>query len=308
MSEQPRYMLVASPLMENNPAFDRAAALAKAAGAALHIVAFDYLEGLATASMVNEQALEQMRIGYIERHRQWLEERAHSMRKLGVTVTTEVVWVERPLQEILIHLKEQPMAALIKALEPESFLSRLMFTPLDIHLLRECPVPLHFVSHVGHALPRKILAAVDPFHRDGQYAGFNDRILREAAKLASLCNAELDVLYAHDLSSISADEFGFDNASAFFSSSAAKSLFDAQAEAFRELAERNGIPDERQHMVMGNPAKVLCSYAGGYDIDMIVMGRVGHRGAGRLVGSTVEHLLYKIPCSVWVVAPENLPD
>lgn len=307
MSEQPRYMLVASPLMENNPAFDRAAALAKAAGAALHIVAFDYLEGLATASMVNEQALEQMRIGYIERHRQWLEERAHSMRKLGVTVTTEVVWVERPLQEILIHLKEQPMAALIKALEPESFLSRLMFTPLDIHLLRECPVPLHFVSHVGHALPRKILAAVDPFHRDGQYAGFNDRILREAAKLASLCNAELDVLYAHDLSSISADEFGFDNASAFFSSSAAKSLFDAQAAAFRELAERNGIADERQHMVMGNPAKVLCSYASGYDIDMIVMGRVGHRGADRLVGSTVEQLLYKIPCSVWV-APENLPD
>lgn len=308
MSEQPRYMLVASPLMENSPAFDRAAALAKAAGAAVHIVAFDYLEGLATAGMVNEQALEQMRIGYIERHRQWLEERAHSMRKLGVTTTTEVVWVERPLQEILIHLKEQPMAALIKALEPESFLSRLMFTPLEIHLLRECPVPLHFVSHVGHALPRKILAAVDPFHRDGQYAGFNDRILREAARLASLCNAELDVLYAHDLSSISADEFGFDNASAFFSSRAAKSLFDAQAEAFRELAERNGIPDERQHMVMGNPAKVLCSYANGYDIDMIVMGRVGHRGAGRLVGSTVEQLLYKIPCSVWVVAPENLPD
>ncbi|MCX4216121.1 MULTISPECIES: universal stress protein [Pseudomonas] len=308
MSEQSRYMLVAPPLMENNPAFERAAALAKAAGAALHIVAFDYLEGLATASMVNEQALEQMRIGYIERHRQWLEERAHSMRKLGVTVTTEVVWVERPLQEILIHLREQPMAALIKALEPESFLSRLMFTPLDIHLLRECPVPLHFVSHVGHALPRKILAAVDPFHRDGQYAGFNDRILREAARLASLCNAELDVLYAHDLSSISANEFGFDNASAFFSSSAAKSLFDAQAAAFRELAERNGIPDERQHMVMGNPAKVLCSYASGYDIDMIVMGRVGHHGVDRLVGSTVEHLLYKIPCSVWVVAPEHLAD
>jgi len=46
----------------------------------------------------------------------------------------------------------------------------------------------------------------------------------------------------------------------------------------------------------------------GYDIDMIVMGRVGHRGAGRLVGSTVEHLLYKIPCSVWVVSPEQLAD
>ncbi|CAI8852517.1 universal stress protein E [Pseudomonas sp. IT-P253] len=308
MSEQSRLMLVVSPLMESSPAFDRAAALAKASGAALHIVAFDYLEGLANAGMANEQAREQMRLGYVERHRQWLEDQARPLRKIGVPVTTEVVWVERPLQEILIHLREQPMTALIKALEHESTLSRLMFTPLDMHLLRECPVPLHFVSHVRHALPRRIVAAVDPFHRDGQYEGFNDRILREAAKLASTCNAELDVIYAHDLSSITANEFGFDNAAMFFSSSKAKELYDAQGDAFRELAERNGIPPERQHMIMGNPAKVLSSYADAYDIDMIVMGRVGHRGIGRLVGSTVEHLLYKMPCSIWVISPEILTD
>ncbi|WLI09827.1 MULTISPECIES: universal stress protein [Pseudomonas] len=306
MSEQSRFMLVVSPLMENSPAFDRAAALAKAAGAALHIVAFDYLEGLATASMVNEQALEQMRLGYVERHRQWLEEQARPLRKIGVPVTTEVIWVERPLQEILIHLKEQPMAVLIKALEYESLLSRIMFTPLDIHLLRECPVPLHFVSHVKQVLPRKIVAAVDPFHSNTQYKDFNDRILREAAKLASTCSAQLDVIYAHDLSSLSAGEFDFDSSSALFSPGKAKTLFDAQADAFRELAERNGIAPEQQHMIMGNPTKVLSQYADAYDIDVIVMGRVGHRGVGRLVGSTVEHLLYKMPCSVWVVSPEVL--
>ncbi len=55
MSGQARFMLVASPLMEHSPAFDRAAALAKAEDAALHIVAFDYLEGLATAGLVNEK-------------------------------------------------------------------------------------------------------------------------------------------------------------------------------------------------------------------------------------------------------------
>ncbi|MCF4998413.1 universal stress protein [Pseudomonas syringae] len=308
MSEQLRFMLVVSPLLENSPAFDRAAALAKASGAALHIVAFDYLEGLATAGLVNEQAREQMQYGYVERHRQWLEDQARPLRKIGVTVTTEVVWVERPLQEILVHLREQPMALLIKALAHESLLSRLMFTPLDIHLLRECPVPLHFVSHVQHVLPRRILAAVDPFHRSDEYEGFNDRILHEASKLASTCNAELDVIYAHDLSSIGADEFGFDNASAFFSSSQAKTLFDAQNETFQALAKRNGIPPERQHMILGNPAKVLASYADAYNIDVIVMGRVGHRGIGRLIGSTVEHLLYKMPCSVWVVSPQALEE
>ena len=73
MPDQPRFMLVVSHQMENTPAFDRAAALAKASRAALHIAAFDYLEGLASAGMVNDEAREQMRIDYIERHRQWLE-------------------------------------------------------------------------------------------------------------------------------------------------------------------------------------------------------------------------------------------
>jgi universal stress protein E len=301
-------MLVASPLMEHSPAFDRAAALAKAEDAALHIVAFDYLEGLATASLVNEKALEQMRLGYVDRHRQWLEDQARPLRKIGVHVTTEVTWVERPLEEILIHLKEQPMDVLIKALEPHSMLSRLMFTPLDVHLLRECPVPLHFVSHAARALPRKIVAAVDPFHRDDHYKSFNDRILHEAAKLASACNAELDVVYVYDLSSISADEFGFDNGSAFFSSGKARTLFDYQEAAFNELAERNGISPEQRHMIMGNPAKILTRYADAYDIDVIVMGRIGHRGLGRLIGSTVEHVLYKMPCSVWVVYTERLDE
>ncbi len=305
MSAQARYLLLVSPLMEHSPALERAAALAKAEGAALHILAFDYLEGLATAGLVNEQALEQMRLGYVERHHQWLEDQARPLRHLGLTVTTEVAWVENPLKELLIRLKEEPMALVIKALEHESLLSRLMFTSLDVHLLRECPVPLHFVSRVQHGLPRRIVAAVDPFHRDGRYEGLNDRILHEATKLATACDAEVEVVYAHDLSDLSTQEYGFGSGAGFFSSEAAKLLFDEQGQAFNDLAARNGIPPEQRHMILGSPAKVLASYADAYNIDVIVMGRVGHRGLSRLLGSTTESLLYKMPCSVWVVSPER---
>ncbi|WP_460136212.1 universal stress protein [Pseudomonas sp. S1_E04] len=306
MSAQARYLLLVSPLMEHSPAFERAAALAKAQGAALHILAFDYLEGLATAGLVNEQALEQMRIGYVERHHQWLEAQAMPLRKRGLTVTTEVAWVERPLQEILIRLKEEPMAVVIKALEHESLLSRLMFTPMDVHLIRECPVPLHFVSAVQHALPRRIVAAVDPFHHDERYDSLNDRILHEAAKLATACEAEVEVVYAHDLSDLGAREYGLGSGAGFFSSVAAKRLFDEQGQAFNDLAARNGIAPAQRHMILGNPAKVLASYAEAYNVDVIVMGRVGHRGLSRLLGSTAETLLYKMPCSVWMVAPQIL--
>ncbi|MCZ2986443.1 hypothetical protein NYY78_19170, partial [Acinetobacter baumannii] len=78
MSEQLRFMLIVSPLLQTSPAFARAAALAKAAGAgaALHIVAFDYLEGLAAVSMLEEPVLKQLRQRYLEQHRLWLEAQA----------------------------------------------------------------------------------------------------------------------------------------------------------------------------------------------------------------------------------------
>lgn len=63
---------------------------------ALHIVAFDYVEGLATAGLVNDQALAVMREGYVQQHREWLETQALPMRRNGVTVTTEVVWCSSP--------------------------------------------------------------------------------------------------------------------------------------------------------------------------------------------------------------------
>ena len=65
MVDSKRLMLIASPIMHRTPAFDRAGALAKAMDAPLHIVAFDYVDGLATAGLVNEKALAEMREGYV---------------------------------------------------------------------------------------------------------------------------------------------------------------------------------------------------------------------------------------------------
>ena len=61
MAEFERILLIAPPFMNRTPAFDRAASLAKAKSAALHIVAFDYVEGIANAGLVNPTAIEEMR-------------------------------------------------------------------------------------------------------------------------------------------------------------------------------------------------------------------------------------------------------
>jgi universal stress protein E len=302
MVDSERLMMIASPIMHRTPAFDRAGALAKAMDASLHIVAFDYVDGLATAGLVNEKALAEMREGYVERHRQWLEEQAESIRRTGVQVTTEVVWVLRAFTEIMVHIRELSPSMVIKDLEHESWITRALFTSLDLRLLHECPVPLHLVSHVTHAKPRKVLAAVDPFRPDEQFDDINGEIISAAEKLAAQCGAELHLLYAYDLSYVFASG-GYDG----FSSDLAQQLYDTDAMAFRKLVDRFGVPGNRQHLVMGNPAKQIEALVESEGIDVVVMGTVHRRHTLRLLGSTTEQVAYHVPCSLLAIRP-HAPD
>lgn len=305
MDNPQRILLIVSPLMRRSPVYDRAAALAKAKGMPLHIVAFDYLEGLATAGLVNDQALAVMQQGYVRQHREWLETQALSMRRNGVTVTTEVVWVQNPLDEILVHLREQPFAMLIKAFEHEPWWMRAMFTSLDIQLLRETSIPLHLVNKASHALPRKILAAVDLSRPEDQIVGLNDQIISEALKLALQCNAQIDLLYVYDLGSMYVDAGGSREHSFLFDSNQLKTLHETQSEAFQALAERNGIAVEHRHLRVGDPAKGLALFMGNNDIDVLVMGSYHHRGIGWFIGSTAERVLHRLDSSVLVISPER---
>ncbi|WP_063914721.1 universal stress protein [Pseudomonas sp. p21] len=305
MDNPQRLLLITSPLMRRTPVYDRAAALAKAKGMALHIVAFDYLEGLATAGLANDQALAVMREGYVQQHREWLETQALSMRRNGVTITTEVVWVQDPLNEILVHLREQAFAMLIKAFEHEPWWVRPMLTSLDIQLLRETRIPLHLVHQASHVLPRKILAAVDLSRPEDQFEGFNDQIISEALKLALQCNAQIDLLYACDVWAMYLDAGGSREPLSPFDSNLAQTLHEAQSDAFQALAERNGITTEHRHLRLGDPAKVLALFVENNDIDVLVMGSHHHHGIGWFVGSTAERVLHRLSSSVLVISPEH---
>ncbi|TDV50290.1 universal stress protein E [Pseudomonas graminis] len=300
MFEPERLMLIASPLMKKTPAFDRAGALAQAKDAALHIVAFDYVDGLASAGLVNERALREMRDGYLARHREWLEEQAQPIRNLGVLVTTEVIWVMQPLDEIMVHIREINPALVIKDVEHESWVSRMLFTSLDLRLLHDCPAPLHLVSKVAHARPRQVLAAVDPFGPSDQFAGINEAIITHAEKLAAQCDAQLHLIYAYDLTAV----FASQDATGF-SSNLAQTLYEAEEDGFNKLAEQFGVPDERKHLVMGYPAKVIRAFAEAQNIDVIVMGTVHRNRLSALLGSTTEQVAHHMPSSLLAVNPRS---
>lgn len=138
-----RLLLIAPTEMVRTPAFDRARALACATGAMLHIVAFDYVQALAAAGLFDHDAMAQAREGYLQVHRQWLEQQARFQRREGVQVSTEVVWARPTLAHLLEYVNDFHADTVIKDTHRVSALDRAFHRPLDWQLLRDCPAPLH---------------------------------------------------------------------------------------------------------------------------------------------------------------------
>lgn len=301
MSQTQRLLLIAPPAMTRTPAFDRAAALALAMQLPLHVVAFDYLQALAVAGLFAPEQMSLARDGYLQTHRQWLAEQAALMSKHGVEVTSEVVWVQHPYEEILQFVNEMPLVLIIKDAQEQSALKRVFFAPLDWQLLRDCPVPVHLVTNALNPRPRNVMAIVDVLRSEEQDLVFNDQIVDAAAKLAALCNARLELVHVYDWTAVYARDMGFGVLP--LATGIYEALGTAQHEAFAAMAERHGVPPESRHFIEGSPLTSICDFAAEHHTDVIVMGTVQHNGLNKLLGTTAEQLLHRAPCSVLAIKP-----
>src|SRR3990167_7342971 len=136
MGQYQRLLLIADPDMRHYAALQRAVALAQASGAALHIAMF-----VQPLAVFDDNFQELPREGQLEERRRWLQKETAGLTAKGIQVTIEVVWNDHPLEEILVHVAQLQPDLLLKDVQHESALKRVFITPLDWHLLRECPVP-----------------------------------------------------------------------------------------------------------------------------------------------------------------------
>ncbi|MGP6461916.1 MULTISPECIES: universal stress protein [Pseudomonas] len=295
MSQYQSLLLVINPALRRSPAISHAAALAKASGATLHIVAL--VKSLDILWLLEEGDREKARANYLQDHRDWLKYQAGNLRDRGIDVTVEVAWSDDMKQEILDLVTEMMPDLLIKQVQHESLLKRAFFTPLDWHLLRHCPVPVYLLGGAGQALPRKIVAAVDASASDPVNDQLNKRIIDQATAMAIQCDAELHLLYAYDISQEYLEELG----EGLTVSELTKELRREFESAYIDLANRYGVPAERRHFVVGHPVAALSEFADAQHVDVIVMGRVQYHGLDKLLGSTTEHILYQVPCNLLAV-------
>ncbi|WLH15101.1 universal stress protein [Pseudomonas hefeiensis] len=296
MSQYQRLLLILNPAQRHSPALHHAAALTAASGAHLHVSAL--VPSLDILSLLEQEPRDEARQNYLQDHRHWLEEEADKMRRRGLRVTTQVEWVDGMDEQILQHVTQIQPDLLIKQVQHEPLLKRAFLTPLDWRLLRQCPVPMYLVGATGHALPRKVVAAVDPSSDFAQNSGLNDRIIREAIGLALQCDAELHLIHAYEVSSVYLGDVG---GGGLTLKQLSNELRRSLEKTFLELANLFGVPAERRHFVLGHPVSALSEFALEHEVDVVVMGRSQKGGPHGLLGSTTEHILYQVSCSVLAV-------
>lgn len=191
MSQYQRILLIADPGMQRTPAFERAVWLARRTGASLHMAVFDRVAPIQAMGVFDATRVEAARDAFVGEQRRWLQQQAGLLRSQGCAVTADAVWADSPKEEMLAYIAEYAPDLAIKDVRHESALKRLLLRPLDWDLLRESPVPLLLVGTLAHAVPRRVLAAIDVSQGPVRDGDLNDSIVKSALALAIQCDAEL---------------------------------------------------------------------------------------------------------------------
>lgn len=304
MNESPPILLIASSNIQRTAAFERAVAIAKASHAELRILAVDFIRSLEILGLFDHDTLATLRDLYLESHRRWLEDQVESERAQGLDCSMHVLWADYPIDEICEYVKTLRPSMLIKDVHHEARFRRVFATPLDWHLLRECGCPVLLVTEARHALPRKVLAAVNLYRSRDADLRLNDEIIASARNLSDQWGAELHVLYSYDWSAIYALSFTVVGTMPI-ETGFAQALGDAHEEAFAVLCDRFVIDEKCRHFLTGAPQSTISAFARENDFDMLVMGSLPRHHLEKIVGNTAELLLTHAPCSVLIVKADD---
>ena len=174
-------------------------------------------------------------------------------------------------------------------------------------LIRKCPCPVWVIKPPHDREVRAVLAAVDPVSLEPDAATLNRTILELATSLAEGEKARLDVVHSwHHWG----EELIRGRSSGDVSrlQEVLKEEEEYHRGRFRALIEQDAgsFPRRQTHFVKGDPSTVIPRMVSNLQSDVLVMGSVCRTGlAGFLLGSTAEHVLNHVECTLLAVKPDG---
>lgn len=277
-------------------ALERAGALARRLGAAVHVLhVWELPEALPPGA--NEGAYAGQLIGMAEKFAETkLHELTQDARAQGLAIAESLLEMGSPPSAIAERAKQGRYDLLVLGTHGRKGLSRVLLGSVAEKVVRTAPCPVLTV-HGGSEprAPAKVLVPVD-------YSEGSKQALTYAVELARLVGAELEVVHVWDRPSFVTDQMQVETQSGR-RSLAELVLENAELEMQSFLAscgrEIAALP---HRLLSGQPAATLVAELERGEHDLVVMGTRGRTGLKHLVlGSVAEKLVRHSPVAVLTV-------
>lgn len=300
-------LVVADPTDAEGIAVARAIRLAESLNAPLELFAPQFDQALEGSHFHVTERVEAARDARVAASREWLEAHAEPLRERGLSVTTRSVYANPRHEAIARRALETGAFLVVMRTDHHEWLARATLGAADWQLIRICPVPLLLAKGREWPAAPRVLAAVDPSHRDDRHALLDHAILDQVEQLVKALGAEPWV--AHCVLSMASLEStatlgmmpeALGAAPEDYASELTKKL---RAGALR-LLEGRPIPEARLRIAEGRPEKQLPRLVDDLGIDMLVTGGISRTRLGQVfIGGTAERLLDRVGCDLLVVKP-----
>ena len=307
MAESRTILVVIDPTAQDQPAFERAAWLAKRIGAGVELFICYYDQYLSGERFFDSSGLERARQNLIADQRRRLEGLAETLSADGVVVSVDARW-DHPLDEGIVRkANEVEPLFVVKDTHHHTALKRTIFSNTDWNLIRACPVPLLLVKPRDLAEAPVVITAVDPMHDHDKPAELDNRIMETAQDFTRAVEGQLHVFHSFDPAPAIA---GAADTMATPISVPVAELTEALAERHRaavdDLLEEYPVERQRLHIHQGVPQELLVTLAEQLEADFVVMGALSRSGLKRVfLGSTAEQVLDRLPCDLIIIKPAD---
>lgn len=305
MTRLERILVVVDRNMRSTPALRRAAELARRASASLQLCLFDHQPLIdATADIVHPDIMKLAKAQFLGERQRWLAQETAALANQGLRVESEVRWAPLPHKALIDRVLQHRPDLVIKDLGQDHD-ARQLFSPADWKAVRFCPAPLMLVRPQSAPLPKRILATVDPSGDVDDKTALNDAIVRAAHQLSLFSEAAAHLAHVFPFRPPSRNlNLGVNGLDSVY-----EDMRRGDSERFRAFAARHQFPEDRQHLLAGEPAPTLAEFAERMSFDLLIVGAVYRSAFDRFfLGSTAEALLARAGCDVLVVKSKQFLD
>lgn len=238
--------------------------------------------------------------------REQLEKLAGRIRRHGVDVDVAADWDFPPFEAVI--RKAQRIAADLVVVENHHGTgrhpARWLLSYTDWELLRLCPTPVLLVKNRRLYHRPRVLAAIDPSHRQAKAANLDRQILRAGAQLVHALHGELHALHAYlptlpiipAMPDAALPDAALDLAAL---ARAARARLDRMVDGF-------GVRPGHRHLVEGRAADAIPRGAKRERSAIVAMGIVSRSGLKRFfIGNTAESVMDAVNADILVVKPPD---